>query len=463
MTSSSKRLRWALGIAVGLHLLFAAWLATGLKSRQLPPGAKPAASSSVPRVVQVAPMDLPATLPNLPSPPQSKLAPLAEQERRELRAQLDRQLQLAAERAKPAVAAPLPPPKPAVALLAPASKPLEPLKAPPKAAPKPSPSPLKPAPLPALAATPKPVVKPAPPQLAAKPAAPLPKPRPESKPLAVAKAPAPSRPAPALAARKPAPVSKPPVQSAAADKPRTAAPQPRLPAAAPQPFYPLASAGNGPEPVYQLPGGKLSLRLANPPPRVATATPTGNGLAVEAPALPRQPALASGPIAGPIAPPVILLPPVEEETAASLPLAETAAAPASNGSVRFPPVTIFTADQTPAALAAAAEPLPPLAAAAPASNPRAAYFQGVTTLLKAANAQALADALTAGKKLVVRMKFAVKRDGSLVRIGAAVATPDWAVAEAAKVIRAAAPFPSVPTELPGKTVELSYPVEIYAQ
>ena len=238
------------------------------------------------------------------------------------------------------------------------------------------------------------------------------------------------------------------------------------------------------EPVIQIPSGKLSLRLSRLPPRPSTSG-SGSGLPVEAAPIvaslppPAAAASGSGVVASRVAPSFDLGIPERDELAAtsgSRPLfAPSAAAPtridgsAAEPSERFPPVTIFQADDNSSVLdeallsPEAAVPIPLRAApAASASNPRLAYFQDVTTLVKAANALALSEASGAGKKLSVRMKFSVQRDGKLLRVASAVPTPDWAVRQASQVIRSAAPFPPIPAELEGGTVELSVPVDVYA-
>lgn len=475
MSSTSKRLRWAIGIALGLHVLLALLLLGEARSRKLPEAGKAAANGGLPQVVQVD-----AQAPAAPTPPSPaaapKPAPVAAPT--PTASAPEGQLQLAAqgrlEAAKPPELSPL---SAAAATRLNLTTP-------------------EPAKLPTLAASPEPRPKRIPaPTAVAKVDPPKP---PATKPAAVAAVkPATPLPAEPTTRRDPSPTARADVRAARAPAvappnlrilPRTAtsgptaAPPPAPSAALPEVIARAPEAvTQRREPVIQVPSGKLSLKLSRPPPRPSPSG-SGSGLPVEATpivaSLPPPSTAPTGVVASRVAPSFDLGIPERDELAASngsKPLFPAPdATPRTDGSAaepseRFPPVTIFQADDNASVLDETL--LPPEAAAptplraapvASASNPRLAYFQDVTTLVKAANALALSEASGAGKKLSVRMKFSVKRDGKLLRVASAVPTPDWAVRQASQVIRSAAPFPPIPPELEGSTVELSFPVDVYA-
>jgi len=479
MSSTSKRLRWAIGIALGLHVLLALLLMGEARSRKLPEAGKAAANGGLPQVVQVD-----AQAPAAPTPPSPAAAPKPAP----LTAPTptatapDGQLQLAAQGRLEATK----PPE------------LRPLSA--AAATRLSLTTPEPAKLPTLAASPEPRPKRIQaPTAVAKVDPPKP---PATKPAAVAAAkpaatPPRAEPTPQATRREPSPIAREEVR--AARTPAVAPPNLRIlprtatsgPMAAPPPAPSAALPeviARAPEvvtqrrePVIQIPSGKLSLKLSRPPPPPSTSGHRPALPVTAAPiaaSLPPPAAAPTGVVASRVAPSFDLGIPERDELAASngnRPLFPPPdATPRTDGSAgepseRFPPVTIFQADDSSSVLDEAL--LPPEAAApiplraapvAPTSNPRLAYFQDVTTLVKAANAVALSEASGAGRKLSVRMKFSVKRDGKLLRVASAVPTPDWAVRQASQVIRSAAPFPPIPPELEGSTVELSFPVDVYA-
>lgn len=502
MSATSSRLRWALGIAIALHLLLGLWLFAGAHHRDLAQAARRIALAEqalLPTTVQVAVGSAPQVRKPTEAPAAPFSSPAADADAEVQRLQL-----AAAQAAAMAQPAAIVPPIEKLTPLA-ASTPQVPtelagarLREPAKARADAPGVVNAMQPMAALTASTPASLGKAPanrlPRISARtPAATAPQnlaraanvppvvPPPARKPTANKAAPA-AAPTTTVASAKAAavpsqPDKAPPARSREPRQPKgTASPAPL------QAYSPPVPVANSSffaerEETYQLPSGKLSMRLASLPPRAAVSVPTGKGLPVETEAL-----------AAPIPTPSLLPPPppppvstamAEPElpvrAASELPrlgavaatpekppapsLAASEASPQSSAQdAPVPKVTIFEAPDLPDTGRASQVPR----AAAPASQ-RAAFFQEVTTQLKATNAQMLADSLYVSQKITVRMKFSIRRDGGLLRIAAAVKTPDWAVIEAAKVIRAAEPFPPMPPDLSGKSVELSFPVEIYAR
>lgn len=92
---------------------------------------------------------------------------------------------------------------------------------------------------------------------------------------------------------------------------------------------------------------------------------------------------------------------------------------------------------------------------------RQAYLGEVAEKLRNANTRVLAGALKAGAKRRVNIRFEVNRQGGIIR-AKPVGTPAQAlVQQALKVLQAAAPFPSIPEDMPQSSLELNFPIDVY--
>lgn len=96
-------------------------------------------------------------------------------------------------------------------------------------------------------------------------------------------------------------------------------------------------------------------------------------------------------------------------------------------------------------------------ASAPA---RQQFFAQLTARLKATNVRLLAEAVKAGPKVTVRMKFLIDRSGRVLEVSAAEPASAKLVERAAAVIRAAV-LPPVPDAMADGPLELSFPIEVY--
>ena len=119
-------------------------------------------------------------------------------------------------------------------------------------------------------------------------------------------------------------------------------------------------------------------------------------------------------------------------------------------------ITTFALD-TPAA--------PGSSRAAPDEGKRVAaarqqFFSQLTARLKTANQRLLAEAVKAGPRAVVRMRFLLGRQGQVIEVGPAEPGDAALARRAAAVIRAAT-LPPVPAEMTEVPLELSFPVEVY--
>ncbi len=91
---------------------------------------------------------------------------------------------------------------------------------------------------------------------------------------------------------------------------------------------------------------------------------------------------------------------------------------------------------------------------------RQQFFALLTARLKATNVRMLAEAVKAGPKATIRMKFLVDRSGQVLEITPAEPASGVLIERAANVIRAAT-LPRVPDTMTVVPVELSFPVEVY--
>lgn len=91
---------------------------------------------------------------------------------------------------------------------------------------------------------------------------------------------------------------------------------------------------------------------------------------------------------------------------------------------------------------------------------RQQFFSLLTARLKATNQRLLAEAVRAGPRTTVRMKFLLDREGRVLEISPAEPGKRELVERAAAVIRAAS-LPRVPDSMAQVPVELSFPVEVY--
>lgn len=91
---------------------------------------------------------------------------------------------------------------------------------------------------------------------------------------------------------------------------------------------------------------------------------------------------------------------------------------------------------------------------------RQQFFALLTARLKATNVRLLAEAVKAGPKVTVRMRFLIDRSGRVLQVSAAEPASPLLVERAAAVIRAAV-LPPVPASMPDGPLELSFPVEVY--
>lgn len=91
---------------------------------------------------------------------------------------------------------------------------------------------------------------------------------------------------------------------------------------------------------------------------------------------------------------------------------------------------------------------------------RQQFFALLTARLKATNVRMLAEAVKAGPKVTIRMKFLVDRSGQVLEITPAEPGNRVLIERAANVIRAAT-LPKVPDTMTVVPVELSFPVEVY--
>lgn len=91
---------------------------------------------------------------------------------------------------------------------------------------------------------------------------------------------------------------------------------------------------------------------------------------------------------------------------------------------------------------------------------RQQFFAQLTAQLKATNVRLLAEAIKAGPRTMVRMRFLVDRDGRVLEISPAEPVLRELADRAAAVILAA-PLPPVPPAMTQVPLELSFPVEIY--
>ncbi|MES2885421.1 MAG: hypothetical protein V4709_11480 [Pseudomonadota bacterium] len=91
---------------------------------------------------------------------------------------------------------------------------------------------------------------------------------------------------------------------------------------------------------------------------------------------------------------------------------------------------------------------------------RQQFFSLLTARLKATNQRLLAEAVKAGPRTTVRMKFLLDREGRVLEISPAEPSNRPLVERAAAVIRAT-PLPRVPDSMTQVPVELSFPVEVY--
>lgn len=110
---------------------------------------------------------------------------------------------------------------------------------------------------------------------------------------------------------------------------------------------------------------------------------------------------------------------------------------------------------------AARSPAPPTAeqlkAAAAA---RQQFFAQLTARLKATNQRLLAEALKAGPRTTVQMRFLINREGRVIEMGP-VEPGNRLLAERAMAVIRAATLPRVPDSMTQVPVELSFPVEVY--
>lgn len=88
------------------------------------------------------------------------------------------------------------------------------------------------------------------------------------------------------------------------------------------------------------------------------------------------------------------------------------------------------------------------------------FFALLTARLKATNQRLLAEAVKAGPRTTVRMKFLLDRNGRVLQASPAEPVNQTLAERAIAVIRAA-PLPPVPETMTQVPVELSFPVEVY--
>jgi hypothetical protein len=129
---------------------------------------------------------------------------------------------------------------------------------------------------------------------------------------------------------------------------------------------------------------------------------------------------------------------------------EPAGAPSEEG------ITTFALDAPPAKDRVRAAPDAGKAAAAA----RQQFFSLLTARLKATNQRLLAEAVRAGPRTTVRMKFLIDRSGRVLEISPAETATQELQERAARVIRAAT-LPPVPEAMTQVPLELSFPVEVY--
>ncbi len=91
---------------------------------------------------------------------------------------------------------------------------------------------------------------------------------------------------------------------------------------------------------------------------------------------------------------------------------------------------------------------------------RQQFFATLTARLKATNVRLLAEAVRAGPRVTVRMRFLLDRNGQVLEVTPADPVDRQLAARAAAVIRAAA-LPAVPAVMTRVPLELSFPVEVY--
>jgi hypothetical protein len=92
---------------------------------------------------------------------------------------------------------------------------------------------------------------------------------------------------------------------------------------------------------------------------------------------------------------------------------------------------------------------------------RQQFFAELTARLKAVNQVVLAEAIKAGPRSLIRMKFALDRNGRVLSMAPAEPTAPDLLERAEAVIRKAQPLPRIPDALRQETLELSFPVEVY--
>ena len=110
---------------------------------------------------------------------------------------------------------------------------------------------------------------------------------------------------------------------------------------------------------------------------------------------------------------------------------------------------------------AARRPSPPTAEQLKAAGvARQQFFAQLTARLKATNQRLLAEALKAGPRTTVQMRFLINREGRVIEMGPVEPGNRLLVERAMAVIRAAS-LPRVPDSMTQVPVELSFPVEVY--
>ncbi|MES2683100.1 MAG: hypothetical protein V4650_06225 [Pseudomonadota bacterium] len=91
---------------------------------------------------------------------------------------------------------------------------------------------------------------------------------------------------------------------------------------------------------------------------------------------------------------------------------------------------------------------------------RKQFFAELTARLKATNQRLLAEALKAGPRTTVQMRFLIDREGRVIEMGP-VEPGNRLLAERAMAVIRAAALPRVPDSMTQLPVELSFPVEVY--
>lgn len=90
------------------------------------------------------------------------------------------------------------------------------------------------------------------------------------------------------------------------------------------------------------------------------------------------------------------------------------------------------------------------------------FFTALTAQLVLANQKALAEALKAGERETVEVRFVVDREGRVSHVEPARPSGTPALdARAVQMIRSAAPLPKPPPDLPQSRLELTFPVQVY--